>query len=210
MTVSFLFHWRQASLLVATWLALSGCGSTSNGAAPSSAGAGVAGEAGAAAGGAGAAGAPEGGSHESSGGAVDGGAGQSGGQGGANAAGEGGAGGTPGTSPEMAAVQAILDERCVNCHDRTLSGLPTYPELSLTAGDSYAALVDHRALQPCGGTRVVPGHPEQSYLVAKLTQDTPCDGARMPTPFEPFLPFIPLTDEQMATITAWINAGAPP
>lgn len=216
---------KKLGCLVGTLLMLAGC-SDSGAAAllgPGAAGAagepqqvdmaGAGGEAGY--GGVPTSGAGEGGA-PTSGGARDGGAPAEGGahSGGAGAGSggfdEGGAGGDGGTSSAMAAVQAIFDERCTVCHDAALSGLPSYPELPLTAGSSYAALVNHRALQPCGGTRVVPGHPEQSYLIAKLTQDTPCDGARMPQPYEPFLPFIALTDEQMATITDWISAGAPP
>jgi hypothetical protein len=78
----------------------------------------------------------------------------------------------------------------------------------LTAADAYGALVNHPADETCGGTRVVPGDPATSYLVQKLTQATPCDGLRMPRPFE-IGPGIPLTADQISTITAWIAAGAP-
>ena len=227
MSPIFSFSPYKETLFLGAWLALTGC-ADSGGAAGPSAGGGAGGDSQQLAGGGGGGGdeaehggASGGGSGGANGGAnngADGGAPANAGDGGASAgasgapggANEGGAAGDGGTSSAMAAVQAIFDERCISCHDATLTGLPSYPELPLTAGASYAALVNRRALQPCGGTRVVPGHPEQSYLVAKLAQDTPCDGGRMPQRYEPFLPFIALTDEQMATINDWISAGALP
>ena len=212
---------HKKTLFLGAWLALTGCAGAGG---AGTAGAGAGGEPQQLAGGGGGAGdeAENGGASGGANGGADNGAnggapanagdggasaGASGAPGGAN---EGGAAGDGGTSSAMAAVQAIFDERCISCHDATLTGLPSYPELPLTAGASYAALVNRRALQPCGGTRVVPGHPEQSYLIAKLAQDTPCDGVRMPQRYEPFLPFIALSDEQMATISDWISDGALP
>lgn len=115
-------------------------------------------------------------------------------------------GGAPGAT--LAAVQAIFDDRCVNCHDAGKFGVPTYPMLPLTAGASHAALVNVAADETCGGVRVVPGNPDASYLVKKLEQMTPCDGAHMPRPFEVGTA-PPLTADQLATIRAWISAGAP-
>jgi len=96
----------------------------------------------------------------------------------------------------------------VNCHDATKQGLPSYPSLSLTADDAYAALVGHPADETCGGVRVVAGDPASSYLIHKVSDATPCDGARMPAKYET-LPASPLTTDQIATLTSWIAAGAP-
>jgi mono/diheme cytochrome c family protein len=104
-------------------------------------------------------------------------------------------------------VQAIFDQRCVTCHDKSKGGLPSYPQLSLVAGDSHAALVNVPALEPCGGNYVVPGDPAHSYLMHKLTDSMPCDGAHMPAAFEIIKP-TPLTAAQLATISSWISAGA--
>jgi hypothetical protein len=109
----------------------------------------------------------------------------------------------------MAEVQAIFDARCVQCHDSTKVGLPAYPQLSLTASNARAALVNKPALEACGGTLVVSGNPDQSYLIHKLSDATPCEGSRMPRPFE-IGTAPPLTAEQMATIRSWIGAGAMP
>ncbi|HSU40992.1 MAG TPA: hypothetical protein VLJ38_15550, partial [Polyangiaceae bacterium] len=141
------------------------------------------------------------------GGSANGGAG-AGARGGAGGSPNGGAnhGGAPGAT--LAAVQAIFDDRCVNCHDASKGGLPTYPMLPLTAGASHAALVNVAADETCGGVRVVPGNPDASYLVKKLEQTMPCDGQHMPRPFEVGTA-PPLTADELATIRAWIAAGAP-
>ncbi len=140
--------------------------------------------------------------------------GMSAGTGGSNTGGSGGSasggqGGTAGSS-NFSAVLAVFAAHCTTCHDATRSGgLPTYPALSLTAPDAHAALVNHPADETCGGMRVVPGNPNASYLVQKVTQDTPCDGQHMPRPFE-VIPPAPLTSAEISTITGWISAGAPP
>ena len=124
----------------------------------------------------------------------------------AGAAGGAGAGGGSGGGA-FADVQTIFNDRCVTCHDKSKVGLPSYPQLSLVAADSRAALVNKSALETCGGKYVVPGQPSQSYLVHKVSDATPCDGNRMPAPFE-VLHMVPLSAEQIATISAWIGAGA--
>ena len=112
-------------------------------------------------------------------------------------------------APTMADVQAIFDDRCVQCHDPTLAGLPGYPQLSLIEGSANAALVNEPGLETCGGTLVVPGSPDQSYLVRKLSDSEPCEGERMPRTFG--LGVAPsLTTAELATIRAWISAGAKP
>jgi hypothetical protein len=126
---------------------------------------------------------------------------------GGSSAGAVGAGGSTGAT--FAAVQSIFDDRCVTCHDASKQGLPSYPALPLTADASHAALVNVAADETCGGTRVVPGNPDTSYLVQKLEQATPCNGSRMPRPFEVGVA-TPLTADQLATIRSWIQAGAPP
>jgi hypothetical protein len=109
----------------------------------------------------------------------------------------------------MADVQAIFDARCVTCHDASKVGLPAFPSMPLTDGASHASLVNKPASETCGGTLVVPGNAAQSYLIQKLTNPTPCSGSRMPRPFE-IGPVVPLSADQIATITSWIDAGAPP
>jgi hypothetical protein len=131
--------------------------------------------------------------------------GGSGGQAGAEVGG-GGAGGAMAFAP----VQAILDQYCVRCHDPAHPNVletQTYVEMPLVASAAYAALVGVAAHETCGGTRVVAGDPEHSYLYRKVVDAQPCDGERMPhqgmlanTP--------PLSAADTATIRAWIAGGA--
>jgi hypothetical protein len=131
--------------------------------------------------------------------------------GGAASAGAAGTnGGTDhGGAASMADVQAFFDDRCVICHDKSKQGLPTFPQLSLVAGDARAALVGKAATEKCGGILVVPGDPDHSYLMKKLTQATPCEGMQMPRPFEIVKP-PPTTAADLATLRSWIGAGANP
>lgn len=87
------------------------------------------------------------------------------------------------------AVHAILEERCVACH----SG--EYAPLGLVL-DSYQSLMSGSENGPVVNTEA----PAQSPLVQRLT------GAaepRMPLDGPPFL-----SDAEIATVTAWIEAGA--
>jgi len=162
-------------------------------------------------------GSAQGGAQTHGGGSGSGGA-ASAGSGGASGSGVAGsaAGGTAGGSSAgaggsatgtMAEVQAIFDDRCTNCHDATKHGLPSYPDLPLTAGAAHDALVNQPGLEGCGPL-VKPGDPDHSYLLHKVSDATPCSGQRMPRPFE-VGPSVPLTDAQIATIRGWIAAGAP-
>jgi hypothetical protein len=112
-------------------------------------------------------------------------------------------------SADFQTVVAIFVQRCTVCHDARTTGLPHYPMLSLVAADAYAALVGVPADETCGGTRVVPGNADASYLMQKLTLDEPCFGMHMPRPFE-LVPPPPLSADELGSIRNWINAGAPP
>jgi hypothetical protein len=115
-------------------------------------------------------------------------------------------------SPTFAAVQAVFDANCTACHNPSTAltpGIQRYPELPLTSGLSYAALVDRPAHESCGGTLVTPGSTAASYLVHKLTEETPCEGGEMPLGGEAIRPQ-PLPQADLEIITAWIAAGAPP
>jgi hypothetical protein len=114
-----------------------------------------------------------------------------------------------GKTASFAEVQAIFDARCTNCHDASKQGLPFYPSLSLVHADAYAALVGKTADESCGGTRVVAGAPNQSYLMQKLGPGDPCDGSHMPTPFE-VGPRRDLSSAELETVRSWIAGGAQP
>lgn len=107
----------------------------------------------------------------------------------------------------FSAVQAVFDARCTNCHSAQALGLPGYAKLPLTSDVAWANLVNQPAHETCGGTLVVPGKPDASYLWQKLTADTPCDGGHMPAKFE-VMPAPPLTADQLAAVHDWIAGGA--
>jgi cytochrome c5 len=112
-------------------------------------------------------------------------------------------------TPAFLEVTAIFEQRCVTCHRADALGLPGYAKLPLTTDVAYSKLVGQPANETCGGTLVVPGKSAQSYLYQKITQQTPCEGSRMPIGFE-VMPSVPLTAEQLASIQAWIDGGAKP
>ena len=73
--------------------------------------------------------------------------------------------------------------------------------LDLSAGRSFENLVNVLSTQ-VGLNRVTPGDSEMSYLVHKIEGRAGIAGQRMPTDGPP------LTDEQIAAIRRWIDAGA--
>ena len=84
-------------------------------------------------------------------------------------------------------VQPIFDRNCVSCHPSA------YPYLDLRRGRAYADLVRVSAATRPSFERVVPGKPQFSYLLTH--------------PPDPSLRGL-LTNDDRATISAWIRAGA--
>ena len=105
------------------------------------------------------------------------------------------------TPPSFASMQAIFDRDCVSCHSAGA-------DLVLTAGVSWPNIVGSPAppSESCGGTLVVPGDPDASYLYQKLSNDHPCSGMRMP---RGEFGSEPLQDCVTAIVREWIAAGAP-
>lgn len=101
-------------------------------------------------------------------------------------------------------VQPILDANCVQCHALEIR----QAELVLEEGVSYEMLVGQPSTQsPL--MRVKPGVPEESYLLLKLKgvhQDAGGLGLGMPLTEGVY---VPLSENALATIEAWIGAGAP-
>lgn len=101
-------------------------------------------------------------------------------------------------------LQPIFNASCASagCHD----GGPGRPgpmggksSLDLTDGSSFASLLN--ATSNCGPV-VVPGDPEGSLLIGKLTGLALCTGSQMPKG-DP-----PLADNLIDTIATWICQGA--
>jgi|SRR5688572_13411341 hypothetical protein len=121
------------------------------------------------------------------------------------------AGPTPNLTPTFSSIQREIFETtdssgrqaCTNCHF-VAPGRLTPGGLNLTAGSSYAALVNARSILRPGAIRVVPGDPENSYLIHKLEGRPGIFGVRMPATQGPFL-----TDGQLSIIKRWIENGAP-
>jgi hypothetical protein len=146
----------------------------------------------------------------SGGASVDGVGDRSPGSGGAADAGDAASSDSRGGTP-FAAVQAIIQMNCVRCHDPAHPVVPetqTFVAMDLTAPHAYADLVNKRATETCGGILVVPGSPATSYLYAKVSQDMPCDGQRMP--HQGMIRTLPLPADEIATIESWIQGGALP
>lgn len=105
--------------------------------------------------------------------------------------------------PIFSDIQAkIFSPSCAafsSCH----SSLGLAGRCDLTAGKAYADLVGRPSNTNPAKTLVVPGHPEQSFLIAKLRgQLGPGEGERMP------LHNPPLSEATINAIEDWIAAGA--
>ena len=109
---------------------------------------------------------------------------------------------TPNLQPTLSSIQSeIFSQRCVGCH--TNVGRVPPMGLNLTEGNAYANLVGVAARGKAGATRVVPGDPENSYIIHKLEGRAGISGVRMP------FAGTPLTDGQILVIKRWIELGAP-
>jgi len=106
-------------------------------------------------------------------------------------------------SPTLAReVQPIFDANCTKCH-----GLKEQKaHLDLSAGNSYASVVGVPSVQVDTLMRVKPGDPESSYLMQKVLH-TAAQGKGMP---RGFFGSSHLEPGEIATIRAWIAAGAKP
>lgn len=97
-------------------------------------------------------------------------------------------------------VQPIFTDRCTTsgCH----SGDFPAQGMLLTAGASYANIVNVPNLEVPGLDRVEPGDTANSYLWMKVTGAPGISGGRMP------LFGGPLTSSEIGLITGWIQQGA--
>ena len=101
-------------------------------------------------------------------------------------------------TPTLSSIQALVfDPRCVEHH----GGHAVEAGLDLTEGMAYAALVNVPSTQTALDL-VAPGDAENSYLVHKLEGRPGIVRDRMPPIGDP------LTEEEIAAIRDWINAGA--
>ncbi|PYR76905.1 MAG: hypothetical protein DMF87_17110 [Acidobacteria bacterium] len=76
--------------------------------------------------------------------------------------------------------------------------------MNLLGAVSYANLVGVASTGKPGAVRVIPGDPDNSYIIHKLQGSSDIAGVRMPRGNGPFL-----TDGQILVIKRWIANGAP-
>jgi Planctomycete cytochrome C len=120
------------------------------------------------------------------------------------------AGPTPNLEPTFASIQRDIFEAtdaagrtaCTQCHSNT--GRAPSGGLNLNHDVAYDQLVNAAVREKPGAVRVVPGDPDNSYLVQKLEGTSAITGRRMPQNGPPYL-----TDGQIAIIRRWIALGAP-
>lgn len=114
---------------------------------------------------------------------------------------------TPELQPTFTSIQSQIFEAsdssgrtaCVSCH--APGRIAAF--MDLTRGAAYDSLVNRPSIQKTGAIRVIPGDPDNSYLIHKLEGRPDIVGARMPQNGPPFL-----TDGQIAVIRQWIANGA--
>lgn len=112
-------------------------------------------------------------------------------------------GGVPPPEPRFSDIQAkVFSPSCAafsSCH----SSVGLAAKCDLTAAKAYGELVDRASPNVAGRTLVVPGHPEESFLIAKLRGELGAgEGDRMPLR-NPQLP-----ESTIEAIEAWIASGA--
>ena len=116
---------------------------------------------------------------------------------------------TPNLAPTFSSIQQTIFSAsdpsgrlaCVQCHSdqgRTQTG-----NLLLTEVRSYQQLVGRGSTGKPGEVLVIPGDPDNSYLIKKLEGASDIVGVRMPRSNGPFL-----SEGQMRVIRRWIAEGA--
>ncbi|MSO36171.1 MAG: hypothetical protein EXQ54_07050 [Acidobacteria bacterium] len=119
------------------------------------------------------------------------------------------AGPTPNLQPTLSTIQREIFNAsdssgrlaCTQCH--TNVGRTPSAGLLLVDGQSFQSLVGPASRAKAGAVFVVPGDPDNSYLIQKLEGSPTITGARMPRNAGPFL-----TAGQISIIRRWIQLGA--
>jgi hypothetical protein len=121
------------------------------------------------------------------------------------------AGPTPNLAPTFATIQSEVFEKsdsagrpaCTNCH--TAVGRNPAGQLNLTHDLAYDQIVNApvRGAGKAGAIRIIPGDPDNSYLIQKLEGTPGIVGQRMPFNGGPYL-----TTGQMLILRRWIANGA--
>lgn len=109
--------------------------------------------------------------------------------------------------PWLVRIQTtIFSPSCATqfCHDAaTASGNLVLTDTTVSYDNLVDVTPDNRVARDQGLLRVVPDDPAMSFLIVKVTRPGLGEGSRMPLGLDP------LTAEQIALLTGWIEAGAP-
>jgi hypothetical protein len=119
------------------------------------------------------------------------------------------AGPSPSLQPTFTSIQKEIFETtdasgraaCTQCH--TDVGRTPTGGLNLRHDVAFANLVNVASRAKAGAVRVVPGDPENSYLLHKLDGKPDIVGERMPRTGGPYL-----TSGQISILNRWIATGA--
>ena len=120
------------------------------------------------------------------------------------------AGPTPNLEPTLSSIQREIFSAsessgraaCTQCHTN-VGRQPSVPGFLLTEGQSFNSLVGHSSVNKAGAVNVIPGDPDNSYLIQKLEGRGGIVGLRMPRNGPPYL-----TEGQISIIRRWIQLGA--
>jgi hypothetical protein len=118
---------------------------------------------------------------------------------------------TPNLTPTFSSIQREIftssdsagRAACTNCHT-TAGGRVPPAGMDLGSANAHAQLVNVASNAKPGAIRVIPGDPENSYLIHKLEGRSGIVGLQMPRSGPPFL-----TAGQIRVIKRWIENGAP-
>jgi hypothetical protein len=116
---------------------------------------------------------------------------------------------TPNLTPTLSSIQReifnVTDSSgrlmCIGCH--TDQGRAPSSNLVLLEGRSHQQLVGRASTGKPGATLVIPGDPDNSYIIKKLEGAADINGQRMPRGNGPFL-----IEGQITVIRKWIQDGA--
>ncbi len=109
-------------------------------------------------------------------------------------------------------IQPLFDTNCTRCHAPggigfIQTGGNDNNGLDLTRGNSHGSLVSQATFELPDtepSLRVSPNDPDGSYLIEKVSSDSPKVGRRMPLDGPPFL-----SQNEIQRIRDWISEGAP-
>jgi hypothetical protein len=113
----------------------------------------------------------------------------------------------PAVEPTLAALRASLF--APSCSYADCHGAATASGLDLVAEDLHTELLEHEPVTSAGIPLVVPGDPDGSWLYRVLAECSPADGNGSGSRHMPLNAPVLLDDAIVASVRAWIEAGAP-